>query len=131
MMQLVTCIVQSMAATTNPLQDDHPIAGRAAAVAHLEPQLAVLARRLEHTSRRSATFRRLGRAGCLLARTIEAGGPLTVNRLAQTLGLDGSTVTRQVAALADRGFVNRRPDPDDGRAIVVSLSPAGRREMEA
>jgi len=104
---------------------------RSTALDHLETEMAVLARRLENASRRSATHRRLDRAGYLLARTIDSNGPTSVNQLAQLLGLDGSTVTRQVTALADRGFVDRRRDPNDGRAIVVSLTGSGRREMKS
>jgi DNA-binding MarR family transcriptional regulator len=40
-------------------------------------------------------------------------------------GVDGSVVSRQVAALERSGYVRRRPDPADGRASLISLSPAG------
>jgi len=104
---------------------------RSDAIGHLETEMAVLARRLEQAARRSATRFRLDRAGYLLARTIETEGPTSVNRLAQLLGLDGSTVTRQVATLTEKGFVTRRQDPSDGRSIVLTLTATGRREMEA
>jgi len=103
---------------------------RSEALDALETQIAVLARRLEHASRRSAPHQPLDRAGYLLARTIDEHGPSSVNRLAQLLGLDGSTVTRQVATLVDGGFVDRAADPRDGRAAVVSLTTTGRRGME-
>jgi DNA-binding MarR family transcriptional regulator len=96
----------------------------------LEAALAVLARRLEQASRTSELHRRLDRAGYLLARTLDLVGPIGVNELALHLGLDGSTVTRQATALVDRGFVSRRPDPTDGRAVLLSLTAAGRREVE-
>lgn len=37
------------------------------------------------------------------------------------------TMSRQVATLEDLALVTRRPDPVDGRGVLVSLSPAGRR----
>ena len=115
-----------MTGTANPRGDP-----REDALEHLETEMAVLARRLEHASRRSDTYRRLDRAGYLLARTIDDVGPTTVNHLAALLGLDGSTVTRQVAVLAAGDYVRRAPDPRDRRAVVISLTAAGRREMEA
>ena len=36
-------------------------------------------------------------------------------------------MTRVIAALDDRGLVDRRPHPSDGRQIIVSLSEAGHR----
>lgn len=101
------------------------------ALDHLETEMAVLIRRLEHNSRRASTEQELDRSGYLLARTIDASGPISVNQLAQLLELDGSTVTRQVTPLVERGFVDRTSDPTDRRAIVLTLTAAGRREMEA
>jgi DNA-binding MarR family transcriptional regulator len=101
------------------------------ALDQLETEMSVLARRLEHAARRAGPRRRLDRAGYLLARTLDRHGPTTVNQWAQRLGLDGSTVTRQGAALAERGYVRRSADPSDGRAVVLTLTAAGRREMEA
>ena len=34
-------------------------------------------------------------------------------------------MTRILAGLERRGLVSRRPDPDDGRRALVSLSPTG------
>lgn len=52
-------------------------------------------------------------------------GPLRARDLAQVCGLDSSTVSRHLRQLQDDGLVERRPDPDDGRAHLVSLSAAG------
>lgn len=52
-------------------------------------------------------------------------GPLRARDLAQACGLDSSTVSRHLRQLQDDGLVERRPDPDDGRAHLVSLSAAG------
>lgn len=47
--------------------------------------------------------------------------------LVRALNLDASTVTRTVARLDEQGIVRRRPSSDDGRAVIVSLTPRGRR----
>jgi DNA-binding MarR family transcriptional regulator len=96
----------------------------------LETQMAVLARRIEHTARQSTIFRQMDRAAYLIARTLDDGGPASVNEIAHVLSLDGSTVTRQVASMEARGQATRKVHPDDGRAWVISLTPSGRKKME-
>jgi DNA-binding MarR family transcriptional regulator len=55
-------------------------------------------------------------------------GPQRVGEIAQALGTDPSTVSRKVAALVDAGLVERRVDPDDGRAHLLAATPAGERK---
>jgi DNA-binding MarR family transcriptional regulator len=52
-------------------------------------------------------------------------GELRMGALAGELGLDTSVVSRTVAAAESLGLVTRRPDPRDGRACLLSLTPAG------
>lgn len=47
--------------------------------------------------------------------------------LATHLGLDKSSMTGLVARAEKRGLVRRRPSPHDGRGVLVSLTPEGRR----
>lgn len=51
--------------------------------------------------------------------------------LAAAEGLDPSTMSRRIASLHERGLIDRAPDPDDGRATVVSLSAAGQDALRA
>ena len=51
----------------------------------------------------------------------------TMNRLADLLQLDKSSVSGLVARAERRGLVMRAPSADDGRSVVVSLTPEGRR----
>lgn len=53
-------------------------------------------------------------------------GPMRSNLLADSVFSDPSTISRQVAALVDSGLVVREPDPEDGRATLLAISPAGR-----
>ena len=41
------------------------------------------------------------------------------------------TMTNRVDRLATRGLVQRRPDPDDRRGVLVRLTPAGRHAVDA
>ena len=53
--------------------------------------------------------------------------PTRATALAEVLQSDPSTVSRQVAALVKEGYLERRADPDDGRAsLLVLTSKAGR-----
>ena len=47
--------------------------------------------------------------------------------LLQHTALDQPTLSRTVARLARKGFVRRNPKPNDGRAIELWLTSAGRR----
>src|SRR5262249_37123471 len=85
----------------------------------------------ESLPRRSAIHPDLDRAGYLLTRTVAADGPASINGLARKLGLDPTTVTRQVAALEADGLIVRRRDAEDGRVSVIDLSAKGRQRMEA
>ena len=52
-------------------------------------------------------------------------GTATMNEFAAEMRLHGTTMTRMVDALIDKGLVERRPDPEDRRIVRVALSPAG------
>lgn len=66
------------------------------------------------------------------AATLDAltGGSLRLSNLGQRLGITPSTLTRNLARLVDRGFVQRVADPYDGRAQCVELTSEGRRAAE-
>jgi DNA-binding MarR family transcriptional regulator len=56
---------------------------------------------------------------------LEQGGPQRCSTLAGRLGVDVSVASRQVSAMERAGYLERRPDPLDGRASLISLSRAG------
>ncbi|TSD95589.1 MarR family transcriptional regulator [Skermania sp. ID1734] len=59
-----------------------------------------------------------------------AEGPMRSGALAEAMYADPSTMSRQVAQLVERGLVERRADPGDGRASVLAVTEVGR-EMAA
>jgi DNA-binding MarR family transcriptional regulator len=67
----------------------------------------------------------------LLAKQLMCHGALRVSDLAARLELDASTVSRQIKQLEDKGMVERTPDPADGRASLVEISPTGHTVMES
>lgn len=52
-------------------------------------------------------------------------GEQRLGQVAAHLEVDPSVASRQVAALEQLGLVTRRPDPADGRAQLLAISPAG------
>ena len=70
-----------------------------------------------------------GAAYGLLA-LLQDTGPLRATTLVTRLGLDKSTVSRQVATLVDLGLVDRAPDPVDGRAQVLTPSAEGSARLD-
>lgn len=56
--------------------------------------------------------------------------PERMKPLAEKLGRDATTVSRQIAGLEAAGFVRRSPCPDDGRSTVVGITKAGAELVE-
>lgn len=98
----------------------------------LQHQVAVFARRAEQTRLGGVGQARnsMDRAAYLLLNRLDLEGPMGVKALAAGMGIDSSTVTRQVAPLVDSGLVTRTSHPEDGRAVVLQLSPRGRAKLE-
>jgi DNA-binding MarR family transcriptional regulator len=55
---------------------------------------------------------------------IEPGIP--ASRICQVIGFDKGPVSRTLAAMQKRGLIAIRPDPDDGRTHMISLTARGR-----
>ncbi|MGY1601252.1 MarR family winged helix-turn-helix transcriptional regulator [Geodermatophilus sp. SYSU D00815] len=69
--------------------------------------------------------------GTALLVPLEREGALRLSALAQHAGVDPSVASRQIAVLERAGHVERRPDPHDGRASLLSLTPAGAAALAA
>ncbi|AIV41591.1 MULTISPECIES: MarR family winged helix-turn-helix transcriptional regulator [unclassified Curtobacterium] len=57
--------------------------------------------------------------------TIQAEGPLRPGDLSRIEVVTKPTMTRILTELEQRGFIEREADPRDGRAFMVSATPAG------
>src|SRR3984957_11500835 len=58
---------------------------------------------------------------------LERGGPATSSDLARVDRISPQSMGVTVAALLERGQIERSRDPEDGRRIVLSITEAGRR----
>ncbi|HEV2252004.1 MAG TPA: MarR family transcriptional regulator [Streptosporangiaceae bacterium] len=52
--------------------------------------------------------------------------PIRISELNRHVLLSQPALSRLVDRLAERGLVDRRPDPADGRGVRLALTPAGR-----
>ncbi|MGK5496869.1 MarR family winged helix-turn-helix transcriptional regulator [Streptomyces sp. URMC 125] len=68
-----------------------------------------------------------GSAAVLTA--LDREGEMRMSRLAELLAVDTSVTSRHVAHVADRGWIEKSPDPADGRSRILRLTPAGRRKL--
>lgn len=65
-------------------------------------------------------------SGFTLLRRLDDLGPSRASDLAHHVGLDLSTVSRQIASLLAAGLVDRTPDAQDRRAGLLAVSARGR-----
>ena len=89
--------------------------------------LSQLVRTGRHLSVRAADslYGDLPSYGWALLVPLERDGEQRCSDLAASAGIDVSVASRQVAALERAGYVERRPDPRDGRATLLRLSGSG------
>ncbi len=59
-------------------------------------------------------------------RRADPSGALSPGRLTSALMLTSGGMTSRLDRLEHAGLIARRPDPDDRRALLVTLTPAGR-----
>lgn len=96
----------------------------------IELQSAVLVRNFEVLRRRGKVYVDLDGAEYLLLRTLDGLGPMDIRTLASALGVDPSTVGRQVAAMHAAGLVDREPATEDRRRTMISVTTEGLRRTE-
>jgi DNA-binding MarR family transcriptional regulator len=61
---------------------------------------------------------------------MDARGVVSTGTLAQLLGIDASTASRNLAGLERAGLITRKDNPGDGRQTDIRLTPKGKRVAE-
>ena len=67
---------------------------------------------------------------CFILGEVYRSGPVTQAELGRRLALDKSWTSRAVEALVQAGLLVKESDTGDRRAVVISLSKAGRKRAE-
>jgi DNA-binding MarR family transcriptional regulator len=106
---------------------------RADELGRLEQEVGVLIRRVKRVigERARAIHPDLQAASYLMLAYLESAGPQRSSVMSERFGVDKGAISRQVQHLVDLGLLVREPDPDDGRAMLISASPDAVRRMRA
>jgi DNA-binding MarR family transcriptional regulator len=101
-------------------------------VGDIERELVTLSRRIRsfHAKIAAQVHPDLEPAVYGLMGVVYDAGPMRGSELVDRLGLDKSTISRQVAQLVELGMAERLADPEDGRARVVSLTDRGADQIQ-
>lgn len=104
---------------------------RRSAAEEVERELVLMFRRARNLSTVVAAHVHpdLDPASYSLLLMIDEMGPMRGMDVVERIGLDKSTVSRQIATLVQLDLLERVPDPDDGRARRVRLSELGRERL--
>jgi DNA-binding MarR family transcriptional regulator len=103
------------------------------ALRQLETEMAVLLRRVRRVvgERARAVHPDLQPSSYLMLGYIRDHGPLRASVMGAVFDIDKGAISRQVQHLMELGLVDRQPDPEDGRATLLTLSADGQRRMES
>jgi DNA-binding MarR family transcriptional regulator len=112
----------------SPRRGDQPSTQRAEAIDLVASTLLGRASRLIRLLMRSGKHDLSRTEAGVLATLTE--GPRRITQLAATEALAQPTVTQLVDKLEGRGLVIRGRSGDDGRVVLVEISPQGREELE-
>ncbi|MFJ6837077.1 MarR family winged helix-turn-helix transcriptional regulator [Streptomyces sp. NPDC091209] len=61
---------------------------------------------------------------------LDRSGPTTSSALAREVQITAQAMGATLGALRARGLVERRPDPQDGRRVVLTVTDAGRQALK-
>jgi DNA-binding MarR family transcriptional regulator len=109
----------------------HPVLSPAFGVVDPLSELLRWARVRLHDRIMTDTGIPIDRSAVVILDTLHHDGPMRMSMLAATIGLDRSTVSRQVAAVVAAGLVEKTDDVKDARAAVLSLSARGQSVRQA
>jgi DNA-binding MarR family transcriptional regulator len=94
------------------------------------PRLRAAVARIDRLLAREVLGGALTRTQFSVLGALARQGPQRLSALADREGLNPTMLSRVVGALERSGWVERTPDPGDGRAVVAVITAAGRRRYE-
>ena len=104
---------------------------RDAAVRTLEHEIGLLLRRIRRgiAERALQVHPELNPTSYTLLATLSDFGPRRAADLAELFAMDKGTVSRVVRQLLELGLIERSPDPEDGRASILSVTAEAERRL--
>ena len=105
---------------------------RAESLRVLEAEVGVLLRRVKRVigERARAVHPDLHPSTYMLLTYVASDGPVRASALVERFEIDKGAVSRSVNHLLDLGLVQATPDPDDGRANLLAVTPAAVQRMD-
>ena len=106
---------------------------RAVELGRLEQDVGVLIRRIKRVigERARAVHPDLQPASYLMLTYLASEGPQRSSVMSDRFNVDKGAISRQVQHLCELGLLDRAPDPDDGRAMLISASSDAVHRMQA
>lgn len=97
----------------------------------LEQEVGVMIRRIRRVlaERARAIHPDLQSSSYLMLSWLDQHGAQRSSAMAEALSIDKGAISRQVQHLVDLGLVDRTPDPEDGRATLVSVTAKAARRI--
>lgn len=102
----------------------------AASAVHAARDVRVAVSRLRRRFRETYDLGELTPSQTSVLSRLDKQGPATASALAAAERVRPQSVAMTLSALDERGLIERRPDPHDGRRQLVSLSAAGREFLD-
>jgi DNA-binding MarR family transcriptional regulator len=93
-------------------------------------ELRALIGRLSRRLRQAYTDDEITLSQASVLKRLEQDGPATPVALASVERVRPQSMGATLATLEALGMVSRRPDPRDGRSVVMSLTPAGQQALD-
>ena len=102
------------------------------ALRELEREIGVMVRRVRRVidERARSVHPDLQSSSYLMLGYLLDNGPLRASAMSTVFDIDKGAISRQVQHLIDLGLVERTPDPDDGRATLLSITDEATRRMQ-
>lgn len=103
-----------------------PITPRQIAESNVTQALLLLARAYRRMVDRQLADHHISEARALpILYIARAGAAMRQRELAEALGIEGPSLVRLLDQLGAAGLIERHPDPSDGRAKTLHMTPAG------
>jgi DNA-binding MarR family transcriptional regulator len=97
----------------------------------LEHEMSVLVRRIRRVIAERARMLHpdLSPVSYSMLMALSDSGPRRASDLVEIFSIDKGAVSRQVQALLELGLIDRTPDPEDRRAMILAISEEGKRRL--
>jgi DNA-binding MarR family transcriptional regulator len=99
----------------------------------LEHEMSILVRRIRRViaERARMLHPELSPVAYSMLMALNDSGPQRASALVEIFSVDKGAVSRQVQALLELGLIERSPDPEDRRAMILAISEEGHRRLDS